>query len=176
MDGIGTQVNTYKVYDSESGAELNGSVKVDLPVMTLITNTYKGAGLGGEINVPALALMTPLTATLAFPVIYGAITEYLEIGTTKTVDLRIEIIVLDKDTHALVRVPIRWVLKGPLSEANSGSVEPATAGESSIKMEVYYMHHWIDGEEKLEWDCFKGIHTVNGKDMMAETRRNVFVG
>jgi phage tail tube protein FII len=43
-------------------------------------------------------------------------------------------------------------------------------------MQVYYVHHWLDGDDILEWDPFKGIYKVNGKDLMAETRRNVFVG
>jgi P2 family phage contractile tail tube protein len=176
MDGVGTQTNTYKVYDSENSVELVGSVNVELPSMELIVNSFKGAGMGGEINVPAVGILGPQTATFAYPTIYGAITEYMEIGTTKTIDLREEIIVIDKDTLSPVRVPIRWVLKGPLSQANPGSIEPAAAGEVSILMQVYYMHLWIDGEEKLEWDPFKGIFTVNGKDLMADTRRNVFVG
>jgi len=175
MDGVGTQVHTYKVFDIETSSELAGSISVELPAMDVIMNTFKGAGMGGEINVPSL-LMNAQSATFGFPAIYGAITNYLEVGTTKTVDLREEILVVDKDTHVPVRVPVRWVLKGPLSQANPGSVEVAAAGEVSIIMQVYYIHFWIDGEEKLEWDVAKGIYTANGKDLMAETRRNVFVG
>jgi P2 family phage contractile tail tube protein len=174
--GIAAQTNVYKLYDVESGAEMEGVVTVELPSFEAMSNTFKGAGIGGEINVPAPGVMNAQTATISVPIIYGNLTKYMEIGTTKTLDLRNEIVVVNKDTHANERVSNRWVLKGPLSQANPGSVEQAAAGEASIVMQIYYVHHWLDGDEILEWDPFKGIHKVNGKDLMAETRRNVFVG
>ena len=174
--GIATQSNVFKVYDVDSGAALDGTVKLELPAFGLMSNTYKGAGVGGEINVPVPGMMSPQTAKISIPVIYGELTKYMELGTTRTLDLRNEIMINNKDTHALERAPNRWVLKGPLSEANPGSIEQAAAGEATLTMEVYYVHHWLDGTDVLEWDPFKGIYTVNGKDLMDETRRNVFVG
>jgi len=174
--GIATQSNVFKLYDSDTGAALDGTVSVELPGFELASNEFKGAGVGGAINVPAPGVMNAQTVTISVPIIYSAITKYMELGTTRTLDLRNEIMVNNRDTHALEKVPNRWVLKGPLSQANPGSVEQAAAGEASIVMQVYYAHHWLDGDEILEWDPFKGIYTVNGKDLMAETRRNVFVG
>ena len=174
--GIATQNNVFKVYDVEAGAALDGTVTVELPSFELGSNTFKGAGVGGEINVPVPGVMNAQAVTISVPSIYGALTKYMELGTTKTLDLRNEIIVNNKDTHAPEKVSNRWVLKGPLSQANPGKVEQGAAGDASIVMQVYYAHHWLDGDEILEWDPFKGIYTVNGKDLMAETRRNVFVG
>ena len=174
--GIATTNNVYKLYDVDSGNALDGALTVELPGFELMSNSFKGAGVGGEINVPSPGVMSAQTATITFPIIYSEITKYMELGTTRSLDLRNEIIVNDKDTHALVKVPNRWVLKGPLSQANPGSVEQAATGEATIVMQVYYAHHWLDGEDILEWDPFKGIYTVNGKDLMDETRRNVFVG
>jgi P2 family phage contractile tail tube protein len=155
---------------------LDGTVTVELPSFELMSNTFKGAGVGGEINVPAPGVMNAQAATISVPVIYSGITKYMELGTTRTLDLRNEIVVNNKDTHALERAPNRWVLKGPLGQANPGKVEQGAAADASIVMQVYYARHWLDGDEILEWDPFKGIYTVNGKDLMSETRRNVFAG
>ena len=174
--GIASGNNVFKLYDVDTGAALDGTVTVELPSFELMSNTFKGAGVGGEVNVPAPGVMNAQTATISVPIIYSDITKYMELGTTRTLDLRNEIIVNNKDTHALERVPNRWVLKGPLGQANPGSVEQGAAGDASIVMQVYYVHHWLDGDDILEWDPFKGIYTVNGKDLMDETRRNVFVG
>jgi P2 family phage contractile tail tube protein len=174
--GIAKINNVFKVYDSETGKALDGTVTVELPAFELLSETFKGAGVAGEVNVPIPGAMSAMTATINCPVIYGEITKYMELGSTRTLDLRNEIIVQNPDTHAQEKVPNRWVLKGPLSGSNPGKVEQATPGDATITMQVYYAHHWLDGDDVLEWDPFKFIYTVNGKDMMAETRQNVLVG
>ena len=174
--GIAKLNNVFKLYDSESGNALDGTVTVELPKFELTTETFKGAGVAGEVNVPVPGVMSALTAVINCPVIYGAITKYMELATTKTLDLRNEIIVQDPDNHSQEKVPNRWVLKGPLSASDPGSVEQGAAGDASITMQVYYAHHWIDGDDVLEWDPYKYIYTVNGEDLMAETRQNVLVG
>jgi|LSPZ01.1.fsa_nt_gi P2 family phage contractile tail tube protein len=174
--GIATQNNVFKLYDVDTGAALDGTVTVQLPAFELASNAFKGAGVGGEINVPVPGVMNALTATISVPVIYGDITKYMELGTTRTLDLRNEVIVNNKDTLATEKAPNRWVLKGQLSKSDPGKVEQGATSDGTLDMQVYYAHHWLDGDDVLEWDPFKGIYTVNGKDLMDETRRNVFVG
>jgi len=174
--GIGKINNVFKIYDSESNRPLDGVVTVELPNFELLTETYKGAGVAGEVNVPAPGVMSAMTATISCQKIYGEIMQYLELGSTKTLDLRNEIIVLNTDNHAQEKVSDRWVIKGPLSGSNPGSIEPASPSDASVTMQVYYVHHWMDGADKLEWDPFKFIYTVNGKDMMETTRQNILVG
>jgi P2 family phage contractile tail tube protein len=174
-NGIPTQNNVFKLYDVDTSTALDGTVTVELPGFEMMSNTFKGAGVGGEINVPAPGLIGAQTVTISVPTIYGGLTKYMELGTTRTLDLRNELIVNNKDTHALEKVPNRWVLKGPLSQASPGSVEQGATGDASIVMQVYYAHHWLDGDDILEWDPFKGIYKVNGNDLMADTRQNVFV-
>jgi len=174
--GIATLNDVNKVYDTESMAELDGAVNVELPNMELMTVTYKGAGVGGEITIPVPSIMSSLSATISFPTIYGPGTKFFEIGTTRTLDFRNQIVVMNKDTHAPEKVPDRWILKGVLGGANPGAKAAAEAGDAQVTMQIFYIHHFLDGDDIMEWDPFKGIFTVNGKDLMAETRRNVFVG
>jgi len=175
-EGIAKLNNVFKVYDSETNKALDGVVTLELPSFELSSETFKGAGVAGEVNVPIPGNMSALTATISCPVIYGAITKYLELGTTRILDVRNEIVVTKTSNHAQEKVPNRWVLKGPLSGSNPGKVEQGAAGDASITMQVYYAHHWLDGDDVLEWDPFKYIYTVNGKDLMSETRRNILVG
>lgn len=85
--GIATKNNVFKVYDSETGEALDGVVTLEFPGFELSSNSFNGTGVGGEINVPAPGVMSALTATISCPVIYGALTKYLELGTTRTLDL-----------------------------------------------------------------------------------------
>jgi len=174
--GIATLNNVFKLYDVDSGNALDGTVTIELPSFELMSETFKGAGVGGEVNVPAPGVMNALTATISVPLIYGEITRYLELGSTRTLDLRNEIVVNSADTHNLERVPNRWVLKGPLSGSNPGNVEQGATGDAQLTMQIYYAHHWLDGDDILEWDPFKYIYTVNGNDMLAVTRQNLLVG
>ena len=175
-DGIAKLSNVFKLYDSETGKALDGTVTVELPSFELLTESFKGAGIAGEMNVPVPGNMSALTVTISCPVIYGGLTKYMELGTTRTLDLRNEIILTNTSDHTQEKVPNRWVLKGVLSAANPGKVEQAATGDASIVMQVRYAHHFLDGDDVLEWDLLKYIFTVNGKDLMAETRQNVLVG
>ena len=175
-NGIATTNNVFRVYDSEMGRELDGVVTVQLPSFELQSNTYKGAGVGGEINIPTPGVMNALNSTISIPIIYGSLIQYMQLGITKTIDLRNETIVVNKDNHQNEKVPNRWVLKGPLSKADPGKIEQAAASDGTIDMQIYYAQHWLDGESVLEWDVFKGIFIINGQDMMMETRMNTMVG
>jgi P2 family phage contractile tail tube protein len=173
--GIATGSNVFMVHDSESGAALKGTVSVELPSLELSTEEFSGAGVAGKVNVAFPGSMEAQTAVIKCPVIYGEITKFMELGTVRTIDLRNEIIVQNPDNHAKERVPNRWVLKGQLSGASPGSIEQATAGEATVTIQLNYVQHFLDGDEILEWDAFKYIYKVNGKDLMAETRQNLLV-
>ena len=174
--GIATQNNIYKVYDNETNQALDGTVTVQLPPFELASNSFSGAGVAGEIDVPVPGKMNPQTVSLSVPVIYGAMTKYMQLGTTRTLDLRNEVIVNNADTHALEKVPNRWVLKGVLSKADPGKVEQGVPADGSLEMKLVYAHHWLDGDDVLEWDPYKFIYTVDGEDLLAETRQNILVG
>jgi len=172
-EGIATHNNVFNLFDKDSNRKLKGTVTVALPNFELAAEEFKGAGLAGAVNVPIPGNMNAMTTEISCPKIYGDIIQYLELGTTKTLDLRNEVIVTNPDNHTQQKVPDRWVLKGPLSGSNPGSVEQGSSGDASITMQVYYAQHFLDGEEVLEWDPFKYIYKVNGKDLMAETRQNI---
>jgi len=174
-EGIATGSNVFMVYDTETGAALKGTVSVELPSFELSTEEFNGAGVAGKVNVAFPGSMEALTAVIGCPVIYGEITKYLELGTVRTIDLRNEIIVNNTDNHAKEKVPNRWILKGQLSGSNPGSIEQASAGDAQITIQLNYVQHFLDGDEILEWDAFKYIYKVNGKDLMAETRQNLLV-
>jgi len=171
--GIATLNNVFIPYDSETNDALKGTVNIELPKFILQAEEYKGAGMAGAINVPASGNMSALNTVLNFSKIYGPLTKYVGVGTTRTVDLRNDIIVTNPDTHVNEKVPERWVLKGPISGANPGAVEQASPSDASVTMEIYYAQHFLDGEEILEWDVAKYILKVNGVDLMEETRKNI---
>jgi P2 family phage contractile tail tube protein len=174
-EGIATGSNVFMVFDSESGNAMKGVVSVELPSFELSTEEFAGAGVAGKVNIAFPGSMEAMTAVINCPVIYGEITKYMELGTVRTIDLRNEIIVTNPDTHAKEKVPNRWVLKGQLSGAVAGSIEQATAGEATITIQLHYVQHFLDGDEIVEWDAFKYIYKVNGKDLMADTRNNLAI-
>ena len=171
--GIATQNNAFKVYDVDASDELPGVVTIQLPSLELLKNSFKGAGVAGEINVPVPGMMSALTATLSFPKGYGGLARLFALAKTGTLDLRNDITVNNTDNHKLLHIRDRWVLKGPLSKYDPGKIEQAATSDGSIDLEVYKLQHWLDGEEVLEWDPFNYIYTVNGEDMLAELRQNI---
>lgn len=173
MDKIALLTNAFKLFDIDSSKELAGVVTVELPEQSLATEEYGGAGVAGKINVPMHANMSAQTVTISCPQIYGQAVAYMKLGTTKTLDLRADISRLNPDTHIVERMPYRVVMKGPITSVSPGKVEQGSAADCSIKMEVYYIHSWLDGAETLEWDVAKYIYKVDGEDLLAETRKNI---
>ena len=171
-NGIATQNNVFNVFDTDANEKLKGVVTVQLPALGLMTNTFKGAGVGGEINVPVPGVMSAQTATISFPKGYGPLARLFALAKTGTLTLYNDV-VLTHETHALGHIQDKWVLKGPVTKYDPGKIEQAATSDGSIEMQVYYAHHWLDGEDILEWDVFNRIFTVNGEDLLADIRQNI---
>jgi hypothetical protein len=115
--------------------------------------------------------MSALEVTLNVAKIYGALTDYMSLGQTRTLDLRNDLIV--NTGSGMERVPERLIIRGPISGASPGNVEQGAASDGSITIQIRYINYFLDGTEIMEWDVEKVIHTVRGRDMLAETRRNI---
>jgi hypothetical protein len=55
-----------------------------------------------------------------------------------------------------------WKLSGQIKNF---SVNP-------LKITLYSVEHYIDGDEHIYWNVFKPVHRIDGKDHMEETRKN----
>lgn len=171
--GTATKTNVFALYDNATGNELIGAVTVELPSFELQTTEYSGAGIAGAINVPALGVMSPQTCTVSCPIMYGDLTRYYAVGTTRTLELRSDMAVVDHDTHEVKSVQNRWILRGPISGASGGSTGQSATADSSITMQVYKAQHWINNEEQIEWDVLKRIHRVRGEDLLSVALQNI---
>jgi P2 family phage contractile tail tube protein len=173
--GIASQLNRFECFDLDSASRIRGIVTVQLPALEVLTNAVKATGLGGEYNVAAPAVMAALTASISVPVIYGELISVMELGEVKTLDLRGDTIVNSWENHSLLKVPDRWTIKGIPTKSDPGKFENAASMDASFDIQISYIHHWLDGDDVLEWDLYNAIYTVNGKDLLAETRQNLMI-
>ena len=61
----------------------------------------------------------------------------------------------------------------PVTETWRFYAQRLSFGVDNIKMSITKIEYYVDGEEKLFWDTFMNIHRILGKDLMAETRKNI---
>ncbi|MDR1705811.1 MAG: phage major tail tube protein, partial [Clostridiales bacterium] len=135
---------------------------------------FSGAGVGGEINVPAHGMMQPRPVAISIPHIYDKAVRFFQLGVgTITLDLRRDLAVTNPDTHAIENVPDRWVIKGPITKSDPGKAEQKASSDASVEIQAYYCQHFLDGDEILQWDPFTPIHKVNGVDLLAEMKANI---
>ena len=61
----------------------------------------------------------------------------------------------------------------PVTETWRFYAQRLSFGVDNIKMSITKIEYYVDGEEKLFWDPLNYIHRILGKDLMAETRKNI---
>lgn len=170
---IAIQTNRFTLWDTESGKRLDGTVTVQMPAFENATNAFSGAGVGGEINVPAIGMMNALTATLSVPKISRNFSEQCRLAFTRTWDLRADVSVTNSANHQIEQISERWVLKGPVTKSDPGKIEQKATSDATFEMQIYYAINWLDGKQHIEWDPFNTIYKINGVDQLATTRRHL---
>ena len=70
-------------------------------------------------------------------------------------------------------VAVKHLLTGTPSKYSPGKLAPASPTETTIELAVTYFATFIDGVKKMEIDPINCIFFMNGKDWLAQTRRNI---
>lgn len=148
-----------------------GTVDVELPSFEALTETIKGAGIAGEVNAPVKGhygsqtlklnwkTITPESAQLAEPKVHS-------------LDFRGNQQVFDPaqgyvDQAAVVKtrcVPVNF---------NLGKFAVAAATETANEFEVHYIKLIIGDKTVIEYDKFNSVCIINGKDVLADVRKNI---
>jgi len=165
-------VNGFNVY--KDGSALIGlSDQVQLPTLDAITASISGGGLLGSMDVPVIGHFGNLQQVIPFRNLTEDMFSVMDPSEAVNLTLRGDIQGVDKQTGAVTHSGMRIVFRGLMSSFTPGSVQAANAMEASVTLNLSYLLIEVGGKTKLELDKFNYVYKVDGKDQLAEIKKNL---
>jgi len=125
VPGLTEQFNVYV----DGGQRLLGLAEVTLPSLEALTETIKGAGLMGELEIVSLGQFSALTFTMSFRSLLDDPLDYV-IGKPYNFDLRSAQTFEDIGTFDKGVAAERYSIRGPVKTINPGKRAPHSAWDS----------------------------------------------
>lgn len=152
------------LYDKKRANKLlNDVVTVTYPDLELLSETLRGAGINGEIDLPTYGQFGSLVIEISHN---GLSKDTIRTFGMETQELehRWASQVLDSGTGSSEVVGKKVIFRGIPKKLGIGAIEPNKAEESSSAFEVVYMKYCIGNDAVFELDKLNDVFKVDGKD------------
>jgi len=153
----------------DGGKKLLGLADVTLPNFEALSETITGAGIMGELEIPAVGQFSAMNFVMNFR-------SMLDVPLTFAVskayhfDLRSAQSYEETTTYERGEAKERYSVRGPVRVINHGNRAPNGLWEASIEIAVRRVEHYMDGKLLLEFDPLNDVYRVNGQDIYAQVR------
>lgn len=163
----------FRVYNDSK--DLLGTADVQLPDIQAMTDSVKGAGIAGEVEVPILGHYSSMQVTINWRTLNGN-TMALAKPMAHQLEFRGAVQVYDAGTGKYSIVAQKIVVKAVPKKTGLGKMDSGSGQDSGSEFEVSYIKVWLDGDEKFELDKYNFICKIDGEDFLAEVRTALGVG
>ena len=159
-----------KLYDKKRGNKLLADVTtLTMPDLELLSETFRGAGVNGELGLPTYGQFGSLVVEVSH--------NGLSKDTIKTFGMEAQELehrwasqVLNSETGNSEVVGKKLIFRGLPKKLGLGSIEPNKAEESSSAFELVYMKYVIGNDAVIEIDKLNDVFKVDGVDYSAAIR------
>jgi uncharacterized protein len=148
---------------------IDNSADLQLPSIEKMTDTIKGAGILGEIDMPTFGQISSMTFSVNHRADNGQYAMLSRPGAIKaevtwvTDVLNSSDIKIGLQTHKVFMTMFN-------KKYDMGKIEVNAGQDGSSEHTVVYVRKLVDGKEVLLIDQLNNKYVVNGKDYMAELR------
>ena len=127
-----------------------------------------------EVALPEVSMLAEeaMSTTLNFRSVTADVTRLME-PRNHQIQLLASQQMWDSAAGEFKEVAVKHLLTGTPSKYSPGKLAPASPTETTIELAVTYFATFIDGVKKMEIDPINCIFFMNGKDWLAQTRRNI---
>ncbi|AWK52209.1 phage tail protein [Clostridium beijerinckii] len=169
---ISNKVIDYSVYTRDSGkaTKMGDTTSVTLPSVEMLTDTIKGSGIIGEIDVPTLGQIGSMETELSLRVTNE---QYGTLISTNELEYRWVTDVLDPSTGKVGTIAHKAFLKVITKKFDEGKLESGSAQDGSVSYEVTAYKRIVAGKEILNIDKLNGIYSINGINQLANVTTNL---
>lgn len=165
---ISNKTINYAVYIRDSGTpnKILDTTEVELPPIEFMTDSIKGSGILGEVDLPTWNL--------------------------KSMAVKISLRASNEDTGALMSatdIELRWVtdvfdtnniktgvnahkafIKCLPKKLEEGKIAMGEASDGSLEFEAYAYKRTVNGKEIINIDKFNNVLIINGKNLLADVQ------
>lgn len=164
-----TILNKFKIYSEDEVLKYYGE-EIKLPSIEQITAAIKGAGTGGEIEVPVVGTTNNLQVELNF-ITYGKESSSLfALNKQASVIVRGAMQVLDHATGVQNFKSVKATMKGWAKSYDPGTLKPGEPTNAKVVMNLTYYKLEMDGRVDIEVDKLNDVFVVDGEDVLKEVR------
>ena len=162
----------FRVY--EGGNHYVGVADVELPKLETMTETIKGAGIAGEVEVAVLGQLSAMNAKLNWRI---TTKDTLRLAAPKVHELvlRGSAQYHDSGTGELETSALRIALRGRSKSVDPGKFDAAATMDASTEFSLTYLKIDYDGQTMIEYDPLAYKYVVDGVDYLAGVRKDLGV-
>ncbi|MEE8886256.1 MAG: phage major tail tube protein [Eubacteriales bacterium] len=165
-------INNYNVYNK--GSQWVGVTgDVELPSLEALTETMEGAGMLGEVDVPAVGHFSSGQLTVPFVTVNHQVFDAINFAEALELQIRASKQSADKTTAGTDFTPTRVVVRGLGHTVEPGHFTKGKAMETSVEIEYTYIKIEDEGKTVLELDKLNNVFVVNGVDQLAKIRSQI---
>lgn len=160
----------FRGYDANAG--MMSVSDIELSKMSAMTQTIKGGGVVGEMDMPVLGTYQDMEMKFT----YRAVTaEALKLSKHKShqVDIRGSIQVQDNQTGDIATEPVKIVARGLPKEIELGKMEVGGTMDVTVTLSVYYIKVDVNKKTYIEVDKFNYKSITDGEDALASVRSDL---
>lgn len=162
----------YSVYNKDNNKTkyIGDTSSYKRPDIESLTDTIKGAGLMGEIDLPAIGQLGSMEAELTFN---KTNTEYVELAapTAHKIEVRWVTDVLDSSNASIGVEANKEIMTVIPKTMGLGDIESNETNEATITMEVLSYEYIIAGKSVIKIDKLNNVFSINGKDYYANIKK-----
>ena len=168
----GNKTIQYSIYDRANNGKpefITDTTSIKRPSIEVMTDTVKGAGIAGEIDLPTIGQLSAMEYEISFKrtnekavALFGQKTQHLE--TRWVTD------VLDTASGKVTTCANKEIVKGIPKKLDLGNIETNSNNEATVAFEVTYYKFIQDGKGLIEIDKLNNVFIVNGVDYAKELR------
>ncbi len=164
-------INNWNVYN-DANRVVGTTGEMNLAELQAMTATVSGAGILGEYNTAVIGMFQSMSQEIPFRMIDKDYFEMLNTGEQSKIVLRSSVQQRNRETGGTLSTQaMRLVYRGHPTAVKFGTIKIGDMMNSSITIEVTYLLAEIGGMVMLELDKLNSIYKVNGKDLLAEIRK-----
>lgn len=160
----------FRAYNSNN--QFIGMTDLTLPKFEYLSDTVKGSGVAGEVDLPTLGHLGSVTVQLNWRALTEQAAELAE-QKTHELEFRGSVEYYDSASGEYKTIPARIALRTTPKSLELGKFEPAATNDSTMECEVIYLKYTLNGTDKIELDKFNFIYKVNGKDYLEGVRADI---
>jgi P2 family phage contractile tail tube protein len=169
---IGNKTIQYAIYDRSNGRPefVMDTTSYKRPSLEMLTDTQKGAGIMGEIDLPTLGQLGSMESELVYKK-----TNKKSVGMFSPQMHEIEVRwvsdALDSSSGAVKTEAHKEIIKYIPKKFELGDIETNTANEATLTVEIYYYQYIVNGESLIEIDKLNNVLKILGVDYTAAIRQ-----